>query len=64
MIQQMTETETAGAETGSRRSRGAMRETANKWKPATNHPWRQYHSVCMSKKRSEYLKEHPVPECF
>ena len=34
-----------------------------KWRPASNHPWRQYRSVYLQKKRMEYLRQHAPAEC-
>lgn len=33
-----------------------------RWKPAANHPWRQYRSVYLHKKRMTYLKQHALAE--
>jgi hypothetical protein len=32
-------------------------ENRRRWKPAANHPWRQYRSVYLQKKRLTFLRQ-------
>lgn len=34
-----------------------------RWKPPANHPWRQYRSVYLQKKRMDFIRERQAAEC-
>jgi hypothetical protein len=34
-----------------------------RWKPPANHPWRQYRSVYLQKKRMDLVRERQAAEC-
>jgi ribonuclease D len=34
-----------------------------RWKPPANHPWRQYRSVYMQKKRMDLIRQRQLAEC-
>jgi hypothetical protein len=36
---------------------GGADASRRRWKPAANHPWRQYRSVYLQKKRVMFLKQ-------
>jgi len=43
-----------------RRGSGVVNGEADggrRWKPSANHPWRQYRSVYLQKKRIEFVRE-------
>jgi len=42
---------------------GSAVSERKRWKPPASHPWRQYRSVYLQKKRMEFIRERQAAEC-